>query len=182
MLKHRDEFGQFLTGMGLFGEGAEIGVAACDFAKNTLDHWKGHTYHMIDPWETQEHEDYKELTNEKGDWEAWANEAERVAKAYSGFTKVAIYRATSRQAVGSFVDNQLDWCYLDGAHDYVNVWHDLNAWWPKVKPGGVFAGHDYLNRIDRGWWCQVEEAVHAWCYDKGLAYTVLPCTSWVILK
>ena len=33
--------------------------------------------------------------------------------------------------------------YLDGAHDYVNVKRELFAYWPKVAPGGVLAGHDY---------------------------------------
>lgn len=180
MLKHRDQFGQWLNEQGLLGEGAEIGVAACDFAKSVLDVWKGKVYHMIDPWETQTKTVYKEITNEHGQWELWWGEANRIQKAYH--QDVRLYKGLSLDVVSRFQDNQLDWCYLDGAHDYVNVLNDLNAWWPKVKAGGIFAGHDYLNRIDRGWWCQVEDAVRAWTYDKGLAYTVLPCTSWYILK
>lgn len=33
--------------------------------------------------------------------------------------------------------------YIDGAHDYKSAKADIAAWWPKVKLGGVLAGHDY---------------------------------------
>lgn len=35
-------------------------------------------------------------------------------------------------------------CFLDASHDYESVKSDLAAWWPKVKPGGHLAGHDYF--------------------------------------
>ena len=36
--------------------------------------------------------------------------------------------------------------YLDACHTYDCVTKDLQAWFPKVKKGGVMAGHDYLNK------------------------------------
>ena len=36
-------------------------------------------------------------------------------------------------------------------HDYKGVMEDLIHWWPKLKPGGMMAGHDYtLNMEPRG--------------------------------
>ena len=29
-------------------------------------------------------------------------------------------------------------------HDYCGVQEDLRNWWPKLRRGGIFAGHDYL--------------------------------------
>jgi hypothetical protein len=34
--------------------------------------------------------------------------------------------------------------YLDAGHTFPEVWADLEAWWPKVRAGGLVAGHDYL--------------------------------------
>lgn len=49
----------------------------------------------------------------------------------------------STAAAARFPDNSLDFVYLDARHDLAGVVADIHAWWPKVKPGGVFAGHDY---------------------------------------
>ena len=41
-----------------------------------------------------------------------------------------------------FKDGELDMVFIDGAHDYDSVFADLITWEPKVKEGGIFAGHD----------------------------------------
>jgi len=35
-------------------------------------------------------------------------------------------------------------------HDYDGALVDMLDWWPKLKPGGVMAGHDYLTVIIPG--------------------------------
>jgi hypothetical protein len=49
----------------------------------------------------------------------------------------------SLEAVKLYADRSLDFVYIDAAHDYANVKADILAWKPKVKPGGILAGHDY---------------------------------------
>ncbi|MDD5351277.1 MAG: class I SAM-dependent methyltransferase [Chthoniobacteraceae bacterium] len=39
-------------------------------------------------------------------------------------------------------DASLAFCFIDAAHDYDSVKRDVLAWQSKVKPTGVFAGHD----------------------------------------
>jgi hypothetical protein len=39
----------------------------------------------------------------------------------------------------------LDLVYVDAAHDYRNARNDVLAYWPKLKPGGVMAGHDFAH-------------------------------------
>lgn len=41
--------------------------------------------------------------------------------------------------------NDIDFIYLDGAHDYENVKLEMEPYWQRVSPGGVLAGHDYCN-------------------------------------
>ncbi|HVZ08552.1 class I SAM-dependent methyltransferase [Rhodopila sp.] len=36
-----------------------------------------------------------------------------------------------------------DVIHLDAAHEYEAVLNDLKAWWPLLKPGGIFIGDDY---------------------------------------
>lgn len=42
-----------------------------------------------------------------------------------------------------FADSQCDLVFLDASHEYEDVRRDIQAWLPKVKPGGMLAGHDY---------------------------------------
>lgn len=53
-----------------------------------------------------------------------------------------------------YEDDSLDFVFIDGDHRYECVLEDINAWLPKIKSGGVIAGHDY------GWCMDVRKAVH----------------------
>lgn len=57
---------------------------------------------------------------------------------------VNVYKA-SPAAASDFADGSLDYVYIDSCHFVDNVTQDINAWWPKVKTGGVLAGHDYVD-------------------------------------
>ncbi len=38
-----------------------------------------------------------------------------------------------------------DFIYLDARHDYCAVAEDIKCYWPKVRPGGILAGHDFID-------------------------------------
>lgn len=52
-------------------------------------------------------------------------------------------RMPSLEAAQNYPDNSLDFVFIDASHEYEDVIADLAAWYPKVKIGGVLAGHDY---------------------------------------
>lgn len=52
-------------------------------------------------------------------------------------------RSDSSEAAGRYADGSLDFVFIDADHSEAAVACDLRAWWPKIKPGGWLAGHDY---------------------------------------
>lgn len=47
-----------------------------------------------------------------------------------------------------FQDRSVDFCFIDAAHDYKSKRKDIEAWLPKMKPGGIISGHDYTPNMD----------------------------------
>lgn len=80
----------------------------------------------------------------------------------------------SLAAAKSYADESLDFVFLDNDHSTGHVLKELGAWYPKIKPGGVLAGHD-IN------WPSVEKAVTPWSEMQGLSFGILG-SSWVMVK
>lgn len=53
----------------------------------------------------------------------------------------------SAESANCFEDESVDFVFIDASHYYETCKGDIEAWMPKVKPGGVISGHDY----DAGW-------------------------------
>ena len=49
----------------------------------------------------------------------------------------------STLAANLFEMASLDFVYIDACHDYRKVKNDICAWLPRVRSGGIIAGHDY---------------------------------------
>ncbi len=58
--------------------------------------------------------------------------------------EVQCHEGPSVDVAASFDDASLDAVFIDGNHDHAAVGADLAAWTPKVRPGGLVAGHDYF--------------------------------------
>ena len=63
-------------------------------------------------------------------------------------------RAHAEEAFLLFKDQSIDFWYNDGDHLQLN--RDLELWQPKIKPGGIMAGHDYCDSYP-----SVKEVVNA---------------------
>jgi hypothetical protein len=61
-----------------------------------------------------------------------------------------IIREDSNKAAKSFADESLDFIFVDANHTYESVKDDVYAWIPKLKKGGIIAGHDYFTRVHPG--------------------------------
>lgn len=86
---------------------------------------------------------------------------------------IRTHRSLSVPAAQRFPDAFFDFVFIDAAHDYSNVTHDIRAWWPKVKPGGVLAGHDWCSEF-----AGVEKAVKEYFLPDSIRL-IAPKSWWV---
>jgi hypothetical protein len=57
--------------------------------------------------------------------------------------RATIIRKSSLEAAGYIEDGSLDFVFIDADHSYEGCKADIQAWSPKLKPGGLLSGHDY---------------------------------------
>lgn len=123
------------------------------------------------------------------------NQYNKCIEMFSDRPWVEIIRDFSIEGSQRFEDSYFDFIYIDAGHDYDSVRDDLKAWWPKLKEGGVFSGHDYFPdiRIWRGKACGVYQAVNEFVEEMGTVvhHTTdvkkeggpgVACTSFFIIK
>jgi hypothetical protein len=70
------------------------------------------------------------------------DESFRVLSAFGSRSSIIV--ASSPLVAQQFSDNFFDFIYIDGNHKHDPFKADIEAFWPKLKAGGLFAGHDYL--------------------------------------
>lgn len=91
---------------------------------------------------------------------------------------VNLINLPSVKAAELYADNSLDYVFLDGDHNYEGIKADLIAWYPKLKLGALFAGHDHEVAFPG-----VIQAVKEFFNEKNIKYqtTGAPYT-WKIIK
>lgn len=180
VIDNRDQLGIFLNERGLTGAGAEVGVMHGGFSRIVLASWRGQKYYMVDLWAPQSREVYRENTDGI-DYEAKYLNCRTIAEEYP---IVYIIRDFSVNAAKQVPNGSLDWVYIDANHAYSAVIADMDAWWPKLKSGGLFAGHDYGDDINPPHWCEVKPAVDRWMKEHGIGFrtTLRVCGSWWSIK
>lgn len=112
------------------GSFVELGVARGEFAKRVLERRNVGSYWGIDKWNDERHGE---------------GEFHHVLTTLTD-KRASILRCSFEEALARTVIQcqQFDVVYVDGyAHTGQDDGKTLDLWWPKVKDGGVFAGHDY---------------------------------------
>jgi len=159
------------------GVGVEVGSFRGDFSKEILEKWRGELK-MVDSYE-----DSVPGLDMVGAIEEATKKLE--GKAFT------IIKDTSVNAATLFGNETLDFVYIDADHTYGAVKDDLEAWVPKVRPGGVVSGHDYFDGLYLGIHFGVKLAVDEYARDnkkiveatkKDEAYEGFQFRSWWFIK
>ena len=144
-LKNRSELPILLNRLELLGHGAEIGVQQGRFAQEILRGWLGEKLYLIDCW--RQMPGYQDIANVDPNQQL-NHLAHTFMNVYEFGARATIIREFSLEAVKLFANASLDFVYLDSDHSYEGVSADLQAWYPKIRPGGIFAGHDFLDGVN----------------------------------
>ncbi len=183
-VRFREQLPYALNALGLRGRGAEVGVRKGEFSEWLLSHWQGAELVSIDPWHEADARGYRDIANASRD-EHVRFRAETEGRLLRFGSRSSIWRLTSREAADRIESASLDFVYIDARHDEPSVSEDLELWWPKVVPGGILAGHDYIDGELAAGTFGVRSAVDRFAVERRTSVHVTtgdwPWPSWIMV-
>ena len=175
-VRTREELGTLFTRLCLTGVGAEVGVQRGEFSAILAATWGGHRLILTDSWLHRDESEYQ--SNANVSQESQDNNYGYVWTRFSRDLRIEIVRGLSPDTSVVVDDGELDWVYLDADHSYEAVMADLAAWVPKVRRGGIVAGHDYVDGMINGSDFGVKRAVDEFVAGLGVDLFVTEETYW----
>jgi hypothetical protein len=152
-LPSRGEIAALANDLNLTGRAVELGVWRGEFAEANLNKWRGQMYYMVDLWKRSDCVGGNTSACVYGSNVSDGGRAERdFDKMYTRLRlerhrsfagRYELVQSSTLEAARRFPDGFFDWIYLDATHTYAEARRDLEAWYPKVKLGGLISGHDY---------------------------------------
>lgn len=173
-LIHRDEIPFLLNTRALLGSGVEVGVQCGVFSAIILQQWRGAKLYLVDIWRPS------------GSSLDPANvelplQRQNLLATFDAITpydpRAVIIREDSVEASRLFQEGSLDFVYIDAGHTYEDARADINTWAPRIRPGGLLMGHDYMDGEVRvqtkagqklsSFHVEVRRAVNEWAACRG---------------
>ena len=115
--------------------GVEVGVLDGAFSRGLLQSRIEKLY-SVDTWQYR-----------KGQWDE-INYATAAVTLKAFGSRSEMVKAESGEAAKRFGEGELDFVYMDAHHSKRAVERDVKLWFPKLRTGGVIAGHDWVREED----------------------------------
>ncbi len=119
---------------------AEIGVFSGRLSLRLRQEFPESRLYLIDPWRLPKLSE--EAAPISADPNAYEEAFFHVKSQFEKDPLVSIIRKPSAEACAE-IPGDLDLVFIDADHSYDAVKTDLASWAPKVRKGGIIAGHDY---------------------------------------
>jgi hypothetical protein len=117
--------------------GSWLGKSSAFMAVEIYNSKKPIAFHCVDHWNGSEEHQNRDIVKDNQLYETFLKNMKPVKDI------VIPIRKTSLEASKDYNDASINFVFIDASHDYENVKSDLDAWYPKIKPGCLFGGHDY---------------------------------------
>eukprot|EP01040_Poterioochromonas_malhamensis_P007258 gene7258-7833_t len=171
----------------------EIGVFQGQYAERLLNTSSLLSIYVgIDTWKPWSINDYVDTTNVQSleyHEKNYQQTIDRMNRSSSIFplalpTRKLLIREDASKAAHLFPDHSIDVVYIDAMHHYTAVVKDILTWYPKVKVGGIVAGHDFHLGLLDSTILSVRPAVEKFAREKNLVLftTKEEMPSWILLK
>lgn len=124
--------------------GSWLGKSAALMGVEIINSGKPITLHCVDPWYEDGNDEpnpnfvrhYKNLTDHP--FNIFKKNVQPVSSV------IVTHHMKSADAAPLFDASSVDYIMIDGDHSFAGCDTDIEAWLPKMKPGSVMSGDDYL--------------------------------------
>jgi hypothetical protein len=142
--------------------GVDRGESYFGFCQSTLENATGTQCFGVDTWRGDQHAGgYDETT--------FAQVSEHNRANYDSFS--ILIRSDFNEALNRFAEESIGVLHLDGLHTEDAIRHDVDAWLPKLRPGGILLLHD-VGVQSKGFgvwkvWGELQQQGRSWTFHDG---------------
>lgn len=123
-----------------FASVVEVGVKLGEFSCRFKRLLRANRVVLVDPW--KHYGDYADVNNPP---QAEQDKRYEFVRKFIPYAEICREESVTAALRFATAGDRFDFVYLDARHDYEPVRPGIAAWWPLIAPGGVLAGHDYLD-------------------------------------